>query len=181
MHCARSPKDSHNDCNLLRETTVRRSGRSGQQDTMDEHAERVRKIAAAVKGFHETKQKFRIDHGSTNSTRNQRSKGNNVINTSKMNHVLTVDTDKRTILVEPNVPMDRLVEATLAHDLIPLVIMDFPGVRIVRQALYMSLRIGVVLTFVRLPQVEAMPVQRARAALSSMASSATPSTLSRWC
>ena len=95
---------------------------------MDEHAERVRKIAAAVKGFHATKQKFRIDHGHTNSTRNQSSKGKAIIDTSKMNHVLSVDPEKRTMVVEPNVPMDRLVEAALVYDLVTLVLMDFPGV-----------------------------------------------------
>lgn len=106
---------------------------------MNDHVERVRKIAAAVKGFHETKQKFRIDHGHTNSTRNQAAKGKHIVDTSNMNHVLAVNLESRTILAEPNVTMDRLVEAALAHDLIPLVVMDFPGVRTRRPARPVSL------------------------------------------
>lgn len=34
----------------------------------------------------------------------------------------------QTVLVEPNVPMDHLVQATLAAGLVPLVVMEFPGV-----------------------------------------------------
>ncbi|EME40016.1 hypothetical protein DOTSEDRAFT_82730 [Dothistroma septosporum NZE10] len=94
---------------------------------MDAHAERVRQIAADAKGFHDTKQRWRINHGSTNSTRNQSTKGMSVIDTSKMNHILSIDTEKLSILVEPNVPMDRLIEATLAHDLIPSLVIDFPA------------------------------------------------------
>lgn len=33
-----------------------------------------------------------------------------------------------TALVEPNVPMDDLVNATLKHDLVPPVVMEFPGI-----------------------------------------------------
>ncbi|XWW94331.1 hypothetical protein V2A60_002274 [Cordyceps javanica] len=42
--------------------------------------------------------------------------------------IINVDTDRRTVLLEPNVPMDRLVEATLVCGLIPPVVMEFPGI-----------------------------------------------------
>ncbi len=35
-----------------------------------------------------------------------------------------------TALAEPNVPMDKLVEATLEHGLIPPVVMEFPGITV---------------------------------------------------
>lgn len=53
-----------------------------------------------------------------------------MINTSKLSHVLHVDTETKTALVEPNVPMDALVEATLQHGLIPPVVMEFPGITV---------------------------------------------------
>ncbi|KXT06226.1 hypothetical protein AC579_2614 [Pseudocercospora musae] len=43
-------------------------------------------------------------------------------------HDIKVDTEKRTILVESNVPMDRLVEASLEHSLVPPVEMGFSGI-----------------------------------------------------
>ena len=40
---------------------------------------------------------------------------------------MRVDTKKNVALVEPNVPMDNLVDATLRHGLVPPVVMEFPG------------------------------------------------------
>lgn len=83
-------------------------------------------MASAVRGFFASKQKFRIDHGSTNSTRYQGfSAKQSVVYTSDLNNVLSVDPEQRIAVVEPNVPMDRLVEATLAYNLVPPVVMDF--------------------------------------------------------
>ncbi|TKA78663.1 hypothetical protein B0A49_01160 [Cryomyces minteri] len=53
-----------------------------------------------------------------------------MVDTSGLLHVLDVDTERRTALVEPNVPMDRLVEATLLHSLVPPVVMEFPGITV---------------------------------------------------
>lgn len=49
-----------------------------------------------------------------------------VVDTSRLNHVVSVDAERRTALVEPNVPMDRLVEETLKYGLVPPVVMEFP-------------------------------------------------------
>lgn len=53
-----------------------------------------------------------------------------MIDTSKLTRVLEVDVERKTVLVEPNVPMDQLVEATLPHGLIPPVVMEFPGITV---------------------------------------------------
>lgn len=50
------------------------------------------------------------------------------VDISALGHVLAVDKVKRTVLVEPNVVMDSLVEATLPHGLVPPVIMELPGI-----------------------------------------------------
>lgn len=95
---------------------------------MDAHEAAVKRIAQQVKGFSEQKKPFRIYHGSTNSTRRSERRADNTIDTSQLTHVLSVDTEAKTALVEPNVPMDALVEATLAHSLVPPVVMEFPGI-----------------------------------------------------
>jgi len=53
-----------------------------------------------------------------------------MVDTSLLNNVLKVDTNSMTALVEPNVPMDALVQATLPHGLVPPVIMEFPGITV---------------------------------------------------
>ncbi|EGX88589.1 galactose-1-phosphate uridylyltransferase [Cordyceps militaris CM01] len=93
---------------------------------MDRHGQIVDVLAHSVGAFFKEKQPYRIFHGSSNSTR-PRPTGN-VVDISVLNQVLSVDAARRTALLEPNVPMDRLVEATLAHGLLPPVVMEFPGI-----------------------------------------------------
>ncbi|OAA47984.1 galactose-1-phosphate uridylyltransferase [Cordyceps fumosorosea ARSEF 2679] len=93
---------------------------------MERHQQTVSVIAFHVGTYFKDKTAYRIFHGSSNSTR-PRPTGN-VIDISILNKVIEVNPGKRTVLVEPNVPMDRLVEATLAHGLIPPVVMEFPGI-----------------------------------------------------
>jgi delta24-sterol reductase len=95
---------------------------------MERHHKAVSRIAATVQGHFARKEPFRISHGSTNSTRPNVKK--RVVDISELRNVLKVDTQTRTALVEPNVPMDRLVEATLPHGLVPPVVMEFPGITV---------------------------------------------------
>jgi Delta24-sterol reductase len=53
-----------------------------------------------------------------------------MIDTSKLNNVLSVNSDTKTTLVEPNVPMDKLVEATFQYGFVPPVVMEFPGITV---------------------------------------------------
>lgn len=95
---------------------------------MDAHQELVDEITSRVRAFHSGGTPFRIYHGSTNSTRKSNFRRDRVVDTSKLSRVLKVDTASKTALVEPNVPMDALVEATLKHGLLPPVVMEFPGI-----------------------------------------------------
>jgi len=97
---------------------------------MDRHRAAVGKIAATVRGYFERQEPYRISHGSTNSTRPARRAGVRTVDIGALSHVLSVDVAARTALVEPNVPMDRLVERTLAHGLVPPVVMEFPGITV---------------------------------------------------
>jgi Delta24-sterol reductase len=93
---------------------------------MERHQKAVAKIATAVKQFFELKESYRIFHGSTNSTRPVHR--DRVVDISALSNVLNVNKTTKTALVEPNVPMDRLVESTLKHGLVPPVVMEFPGI-----------------------------------------------------
>jgi delta24-sterol reductase len=95
---------------------------------MEKHHRVVAQVASKVKDYFTRKEAFRISHGSTNSTRPSLKKS--VVDISELRNVLKVDTATKTVLVEPNVPMDRLVEATLQHGLVPPVVMEFPGITV---------------------------------------------------
>ena len=97
---------------------------------MDRHIEAVATIVTKVRQFYNRKEAFRIYHGSTNSTRASSIHHDRMIDISHLSRVLEVDTEARTVLVEPNVPMDQLVKATLEYGLIPPVVMEFPGITV---------------------------------------------------
>ncbi|KAK0640770.1 FAD binding domain protein [Cercophora newfieldiana] len=97
---------------------------------MEAHKSAVEAVASRTRQLFETRTPFRVYHGSTNSTRRSQRRLDNTVDTSGLNRVVHVDTAKKTALVEPNVPMDALVEATLEHGLVPLVVMEFPGITV---------------------------------------------------
>ncbi|KAK1750011.1 Delta(24)-sterol reductase [Echria macrotheca] len=97
---------------------------------MEAHEAAVDKIASRVRQLHETKTPFRVYHGATNSTRRSQRQRNNTVDTSFLHRVLHVDPVRKTALVEPNVPMDCLLAASLKHNLVPLVVMEFPGITV---------------------------------------------------
>jgi delta24-sterol reductase len=97
---------------------------------MEAHSKAVDTISASVQRFYARKEPFRIYHGSTNSTRHSQFRRDRMVDTSGMVNVLKVDVERKTALVEPNVAMDGLVEATLQHGLLPPVVMEFPGITV---------------------------------------------------
>lgn len=97
---------------------------------MDAHNAIVNKVSERVKHFHGLQKPFRIYHGATNSTRYSHRSADNIIDTSKLTHVLSIDKATKTAIVEPNVPLDALVNETLKHGLIPPVVMELPGITV---------------------------------------------------
>ncbi|KAK9364898.1 hypothetical protein V1509DRAFT_643224 [Lipomyces kononenkoae] len=95
---------------------------------MDQHDAAVSLLASQVKQFYERQKPFRIYHGSTNSTRKSQYFVDNLVDTSGLENILSIDTSKKVTVVEPNVPMDKLVYATLPYGLVPPVVMEFPGI-----------------------------------------------------
>src|ERR1700753_3510488 len=97
---------------------------------MEEHKARVEKISDQVKKFYTEKKPFRIYHGSTNSTRPTVRTRSTAVDVSGMTNVLSVDHTKHVAVVEPNVPMDALIAATLPYGLLPPVVPEFPGITV---------------------------------------------------
>lgn len=97
---------------------------------MEDHQGRVTQIAARIAAFHQSSTPFRVYHGNTNSTRPSSRTLANSIDISDLNHIISVNGDTKTCLVEPSVPMDVLVATTLKHGMVPPVVPEFPGITV---------------------------------------------------
>jgi delta24-sterol reductase len=94
------------------------------------HAEAVAKIVNKVKDFHSRQVPFRIYHGATCSTRRLNLQRDEIIDTSEIVNIIAVDSKRMTMLVEPNVPVDKLLETARSIKLMPPVVMEFPGITV---------------------------------------------------
>lgn len=94
------------------------------------HGADLASISNQLKEFYAQKKKIRIYHGSTNSTRPQTFKKNEIIDISGLKRIISIDKEKKYALVEPNVPMNALVEETLKFGLVPPVVMELPGITV---------------------------------------------------
>lgn len=97
--------------------------------TLKDHNAAVVSIAAKVSTFHKSQTPFRINHGSTNSTRT-RDPSTPQLQIAHLNHILSIDVATRTAIVEPNVPLDALLSESLKQGLMPPVVMEFPGITV---------------------------------------------------
>jgi delta24-sterol reductase len=97
---------------------------------MDAHRSTVERVRYRIQHFYELKKPFRVYHGSTNSTRHAGFDRDAIVDVSNLNHVLSIDRQKQTALVEPNVPMDALVRETIKAGFLPPVVMEFPGITV---------------------------------------------------
>ncbi|KAI1423547.1 FAD binding domain protein [Xylaria sp. FL1777] len=97
---------------------------------MEAHNQVVSAVSKRLQEFYAHRDAFRVYHGSTNSTRAIHKDGDRIVDTSHLNRVLAVDVTKKMALAEPNVPMDKLVETAVAYGLVPLVVMEFPGITV---------------------------------------------------
>jgi FAD/FMN-containing dehydrogenase len=81
------------------------------------HEATVDHIATDVRAFFTRREPFRVFHGSTNSTRPAHDA--NVVDISALNNILEIDEVSKRAVVEPNAPMDKLVQATLVPPALP--------------------------------------------------------------
>lgn len=100
--------------------------------TIELHQKEVQTIADQIKEYskNDNQKKLRFYHGGTNSTRPQENEKYTFIDISFLNQIIEINTEENYVVVEPNVPMDKLVHATLRYGLIPPVVMEFPGITI---------------------------------------------------
>lgn len=113
---------------MLNGEALRRVSQSDH--SIEDHNRAVTDIAERVKHFCARQIPFRLYHGSSNTTRQRSLDPEKVIDTSSLSHVVHIDTDAMTCLVEPNVAMDELVDACLPLGVVPPVIMEFPGITV---------------------------------------------------
>ncbi len=100
------------------------------EELFKQHNQDIKAVQEQVKFFFSKKRKIKIYHGTTNTTRSLKFEKDNFVDISKLNRVMAIDKEEKFALVEPNVPMDKLVEETLKYDLIPPVVPEFPGITV---------------------------------------------------
>ena len=96
----------------------------------DKHEEIVNKLSKQIVYFYDNNIPFRIYRGGTNSTRIISFEKDKLLDIRKLNKVISVNIKNKTAIVEPNVPMDKLVRETLKYGLVPQVVMEFPGITV---------------------------------------------------
>ncbi|EOA81326.1 uncharacterized protein SETTUDRAFT_35173 [Exserohilum turcica Et28A] len=97
---------------------------------MERHKTTVEAIRSRIQHLYASKTAFRVYHGSTNSTRHAAFDRDAIVDVSTLNHILSIDAATQTAIVEPNVPMDVLVQETIKAGLLPPVVMEFPGITV---------------------------------------------------
>lgn len=100
------------------------------KERLAQHKTDVARLQRKMRAFYRAGTKIRMYHGSTNSTRPRDHRRDAVLDISGLNRVIEVNAEEGYCWVEPNVPMKALIEATLAHGLIPPVVMEFRSITV---------------------------------------------------
>lgn len=98
--------------------------------TLADHEAAVRDVAKDVIRFHAASTPFRINHGSTNSTRVRDPNETPQLNIAHLGNIISIDSESQSAWVEPNVALDALLAETVKVNLMPAVVMEFPGITI---------------------------------------------------
>ncbi len=96
---------------------------------MPTHSEKVNQISTQLKIALANKQKLRVYHGQSHTTR-EISQNQSMLDISYLNEILEINVKEKYAVVEPNVTMDQLVETTLKKGLMPLIVPEFPKITI---------------------------------------------------
>ena len=95
---------------------------------MNNHSLKVNEIAATLKSASALKQRLRIYHGRSHTTREIPK--DQILDISELDEILEINTKEKYALVEPNVTMKQLVQETLKNGLLPLIVTEFPEITI---------------------------------------------------
>lgn len=96
---------------------------------IQDHVKAVQSLSQHVTDFYKTRTPFRINHGHTHATR-IRAPGTPQIYIGNLNHVITINSADKYVVVEPNVKVEHLFDATYKHGLMPPTILEFPGITV---------------------------------------------------
>ncbi len=94
------------------------------------HDTKIENLQRSVRQFYDAKTQVKIYHGSTNSTRTLDFDKNKMVDVSSFDEIIEINGEKLYAVVEANVALDKLVNATLKLGLIPLVVSEFPGITV---------------------------------------------------
>jgi delta24-sterol reductase len=95
-----------------------------------DHETKVKELQKQIKYFYKHKVPFRVYHGSTNSTRVLTFKKKEIVDTSTLNQVLSIDPKSRTATVQANISMESLITETLKYGLMPPVVPELPTITV---------------------------------------------------
>lgn len=93
------------------------------------HSQKLERIQKQIRAYHKAGKQAKMYHGSTNSTRLPDHELARV-DVSDLTEIIEINTNEMYVLVEPNVPLDKLVAATIARGVVPPMIAEFPGITV---------------------------------------------------
>lgn len=95
-----------------------------------EHQERVERIQKSLSLFYKNKQKVRVYHGSSNSTRQTNHTSSDHVDVSDFVNILEINEEEQYVIAEPNISMGVLVSKLSLAGFLPLVVPEFSKITI---------------------------------------------------
>lgn len=99
-------------------------------ELLKKHVEKINTIISQIKTCSNnlSHKQFRFVHGSSHCTRALDKSNATLIDISGLNQIIKIDPTENIALVEPTVSMSQLVDSCLAQNVVPKVVMEFPGI-----------------------------------------------------
>ena len=98
--------------------------------TIETHNAQIQDISRQIATYFASSRvkRLRFDHGSTVQLKRRDSRDYFSVDISHLNDIIEINEDEHYALVEPNVPLDRLISQTLEAGLVPPVVPELPGI-----------------------------------------------------
>lgn len=94
------------------------------------HVAKVKRIQKTILELAGSGKQAKMFHGSTNSTRQPVTPNLAIIDVSDFDEILEINKEEQYVIVEPNVPLDKLVKITQQAGLVPPMVAEFPGITV---------------------------------------------------
>ena len=98
--------------------------------TRETHDTQIKEISRQIATYFASnrQKRLRFDHGSTVQLKRRESEEYFSVDISHLNDIIEINEDEQYVIVEPNVPLDRLLSYTLQAGLVPPVVPELPGI-----------------------------------------------------